>query len=365
LDGILEGPPVAWRRLIVSSRREGTAALLERHLRTRSDRVPADILAELRRIRLASTARHLLALEIVGPLLRAARAAGLRIGISKGFHWAERLYPQPGLRPYLDVDLLVRPAEWRAFLDLLDASGFRSEEGRGAASPGGKAPAWAFSPTFRKDGLAVEVHPNPFGLQIPSSTEEAFWGSLREEPFAGGTVFVPTWSREFCTAAVHAQQHSYRRLAWLVDLAEMAGRADLDWAEASGLARREGLAAVLAHGLRIASLCWPGCIPAGRERLFPASSLARRGTRFFWPEKAVASRRALPEAPYYMPSIFALAGRGSLPGMVRGLARIFFPPPGWIRRQMPAEGRLHRLFYAVRRLLRPWVFLVERRIARR
>jgi hypothetical protein len=298
-------------------------------------------------------------------LLWEAQAAGLRVGISKGFHWAERLYPEPGLRPYLDVDLFVRPAEWRDFLGLLHRAGFRPEIGTLTEISSSPASAWAFSPVFRKDGLAVELHPNPFGLQIPSATGDAFWDALREVPFAGGTAFAPPWPYEFCTAAVHAQQHSYSRLSWLVDLAEIAGRTDLDWAVASRLARREGIEPVLAHGLRIASLCWPGCIPEGRNRLFPAGRMARRGARFFWPEESVASRRPLPEAPYYMPSIFALARRGSPLGMARGVVRILFPPAGWVRRQMPSAGGFRRFEYSVRRFLRPWIFLVERRLSGR
>ncbi|MDD8026467.1 MAG: nucleotidyltransferase family protein [Acidobacteriota bacterium] len=351
------------RRFLASARREGTAPLLERHLRRRPDLVPAAVLAELRGIRLAAAARDLRARGIMRPLLETAFFAGLKVGISKGFHWAERLYDEPGLRPYLDVDVFVRPAEWRSFLEILRRTGFRPDGTRDFDSvPGLRAPAWTFSPVFRKDGLAVEIHPNPFGLQSPSPADEDFWRSLRPVSLAGTTAYVPAWPQEFCYAAIHAQQHSYGRLSWLVDMAEMAGLSEWNWDTVAGLARRAGIEASLEHGLRIVSRCWPGAIPEPGRRLIPDGGWARRTARFFWPEEAAAARRPIPEAPYYMPTLLALTRRGRLGPKVRTLGRILCPPRDWIRSQMPGAGPLARTGYAVGRLARPWIYLVRRRI---
>jgi hypothetical protein len=343
-------------------RREGTAPLVERQLRGLGSLVPAWASAVLRELRLASTARHLRAVEIMAPLLLAARAEGLLVAACKGFHLAETLYPEPGLRPYLDIDLLVAPSSWRKALDWLQQSGFRADIGPGGREPSGRVPAWTLSPVFRRDGLAVELHPNPLGLQIPSLTETGFWSALREERIGSAPVLVPPWSHELVHAAIHAQQHSYGRLSWLVDLAEMAARPDLDWPAASRLAGEEGLGASVLHSLRIVSRCWPGSIPAAAERLFRTGLLAERASRFFWPIEAAAARKQLAAAPYYMPSVFAALRRGSLLGIIRGLRPIFFPPRGWVAAQLPGRGPMARAGYAVHRLLRPWVYLASRRL---
>jgi len=313
---------------------------------------------------LAAAARDAKARAVVGPLLREAGRAGLRIAVSKGFHWAERLYDEPGLRPYLDVDLFVHPSEWRAFLDLLGATGFRPEGPAGAGSgPGRPRREWACSPVFHKAGLAVEAHPNPLGLQIPAVNNRLFWDSLRPVRLAGEAAWVPSWPHELVYAALHAQQHSYARLSWLVDLAEMAGLPGLDWDEATSIVRGEGLLDALAHGLRLAERCWPGSIPAPARRLMAAEGGAvRRACLFFWPPEAIAVRRRLPAAPYYMPSLFALLRRGRPGPALRGAARILWPPRGWIRRQVSGAGRCRRTAYAAGRWLRPIVYLVRRLI---
>jgi hypothetical protein len=299
----------------------------------------------------------------MAPLLEAAGREGLRIAISKGFHWAERLYGEPGLRPYLDVDGFVHPDEWSGVLDLLRRTGFRPDPGSSFVSaPRGDAPVWTHSPVFRKDGLAVEIHPNPLGLQIPSRAEKGFWDSLRQVRLAGTAAFVPGWPQELAYAALHAQQHSYTRLSWLVDLKEIAGLEGLDWAEAVGLAREEGIEASLAHGLHIVSRCWPGAVPERGTRLFPGGGWTSRASRFFWPVEAVASRRPAPEAPYYMPSILALLRRRRPGSAVRSLAGILWPPRDWVQRQLPGESRLVRARYSAGRLLRPWIYLVRRLI---
>jgi len=300
---------------------------------------------------------------IVGPLLRESGRAGLRVAVSKGFHWAERLYGEPGLRPYLDVDLFVHPSEWRAFLVVLRETGFRPEGDPGSeAGPGRGVPAWSFSPVYRKDGLAVEVHPNPLGLQIPARADRLFWDSLQPVSLAGGAAWVPGWPQELCYAALHAQQHSYARLSWLVDLAEMAGMEGLDWAEAGSIAAAEGLEDSLGHGLRLIARCWPGAVPDSGRRLIPSGGWARRACLFLWPPEAVASRRPSPSAPYYMPSLLALTRRGRPWPALRAAARILWPPRGWIRRQASGAGPGARAAYAAGRWLRPWIYLVQRLI---
>src|SRR5262245_59089185 len=52
-------------------------------------------------------------------LFRALRAAGVEPILIKG--WASaRLYPEPGLRPYGDVDLVVRPEQYAAAMAVLN-----------------------------------------------------------------------------------------------------------------------------------------------------------------------------------------------------------------------------------------------------
>lgn len=59
----------------------------------------------------ASRARHLVMTAELGRVLRRCRAEGLPVMVLKGPALAETVYPDPTLRPFSDLDLLVRPAD--------------------------------------------------------------------------------------------------------------------------------------------------------------------------------------------------------------------------------------------------------------
>jgi hypothetical protein len=59
----------------------------------------------------ACRARHLLMTRELGQALRQCAAAGVDVIVLKGPVLAESVYPDPALRPFSDLDLLVRPAD--------------------------------------------------------------------------------------------------------------------------------------------------------------------------------------------------------------------------------------------------------------
>jgi len=362
LDRELASPAVAWNSLVAAAVREGIAPLLDLHL-GRDDRVPSGIRAALRSARLAAVARELAVRPILGSLLRDAGDEGLSVVVVKGAFLAEYLYGGPGLRPYLDVDLLVRPGQWPELRSVLKRTGWdepAAPDHGGARPPVPGGAAWLESPVFRKGGLSVEVHLNPLGLHMPLRDEGAFWNSLRRVLLAGAPALALDWPRALCTAAVHAQQHSYGRLVWLVDLAEMAKLPGLDKAAIVAAAEAEGIAGPLRHGLRMAArLRGNG---AGRSWAFPfpAASLEDRALSFLWPAERVLSRRALTPAPYYTPSILAFLRRREPVAAWHGLRRILFPPRNWVDRNYPGRRGFRLLAHYIRRVAGPWIYLAKR-----
>jgi hypothetical protein len=71
---------------------------------------PADPLAraEMQAARMLAGARHVAIRGVLRSLLRAWNGAGIEVLLFKGFHLAEFVYADPGLRHYSDVDLLIR-----------------------------------------------------------------------------------------------------------------------------------------------------------------------------------------------------------------------------------------------------------------
>lgn len=102
---------------------------------------------------------------------RLARA-GLPFACIKGFASAHTLYPEPALRAFGDLDLLVRPEDRAALVDLLAADGFAFR-----ALP---RPWWAIVPSesapplvAADGGCNVDIHVAPDADPLPRALDAA------------------------------------------------------------------------------------------------------------------------------------------------------------------------------------------------
>jgi hypothetical protein len=153
-------------------------------------------------------------------------AAGVEALVVKGWAMA-RQYPEVGLRPYTDLDLIVRPGQWgaaRAALGALPSLDYPVDIHEGSARLG----PWDF------DALA---------------------GGAVRVPLAGVEARVPGAEHHLGILALHALRHGVFRPIWLVDLAvAVEGRPPaFDWSRCVGPDRRPAdwitCAVALAHGL--------------------------------------------------------------------------------------------------------------------
>lgn len=357
----LLGQEISWPQLTERAEEEGVLPLLYRNLKDMSDVVPADVLARLKGRYLANLARTLRVAKEVGPLLGAVRASGRTAVLTKGLRLAPTVYPDPGLRPFWDVDLVVPAADWPDVRAIVEAAGFAeaTEEEPGRSLPA-STPGWTYSPYFRRGDLVLEFHFNVLGLHFPAGPLPREVLARMPLPAGGGeaTVFSPAF--EFCYLCLHAQQHSYRRLIWLTDIALMATGTGIPWDEAGRVAAAYGLRTPVFHGLALAERLWPGTIAPGVLARFRPGPVTRAALGLLWPGTA-AAERALASWPYYMPSLFALWERRSVVLAARTLPSILFPPRAWLARASGLPKGSARLTgeYA-KRMLRPFGLAVRR-----
>ena len=185
-------------------------------------------------------------------------------------------------------------------------------------------------------------------------------------PFRGAEALVFPPEAELCYLCLHAQQHSYQRLIWLVDIAEMASRRDLDWDKVGEICAGLKVHAPVFQGLCLADALWPDTVPrAVLSRLSPGP-LTRRALRFFWPAADVARRRTPFAWPYYMPTLFSLWERRA-PGLAaRTVHDIFFPPGPWLAGARKRPERSARLYFQyARRISRPFGLAARRLVKMR
>ena len=355
--------PVSWGELVERAGREGVSPLVYRSLRSIGGPVPEDVLASLRKVYFANEARNTRLFHRIHPLLEATRAAGLRTVLTKGARLALTVYPEIGLRPFTDVDLVVHPGDWAALETALAGSGFAPEPGgRVRLHPRNRALDWTFSPYYRQGELVIELHFTYLGLHMPFRSEADFWASARSVSMNGAEALITSPEYELCTLCLHAQQHSYGRLMWLTDIAELAPRPEIDRDKVARISHREGIGPVVRYGFELVNSLWPGTIPSPFVCALGRGHLAAVLQPAFWPPAAVARRADRTPLPYYTPTFFTLLSRRKPLTAARTLLRILFPPMAWIADSYNvAPGSPRAWLRYLRRLGAPFAWLLKKK----
>ena len=181
----------------------------------------------------------------LGPLTE----AGLEPVVMKGPALAAR-YPEPGLRPMEDIDVLL-PRRWHAgALDALRGAGWR------VARPGrrGHYDTVLCHPAVP---LALELH---HGLQswyerANRLSPDELWSVRVRRDCLGSAAWGLPVEHEIVLLAAHAGKphHGFARMVWIADLAMVVGHAPaVDWERVALLAGRARCATVVATALALA-----------------------------------------------------------------------------------------------------------------
>ena len=359
-----EGPD--WDGLEARAEDEGTAPLVHWNLRNLAGAVSGRGPERFKTQFLRNVGRNVRLYSLLEPFLEKARRSGARVALTKGSRLALTVYPDPGLRPFGDVDCIVHPRDWPAVETALEKTGFRKAAASGIR-PDLSDPKlhWTFSPYYRKEDLLVEIHFNYLGLHFPFGSEKDLWDSAGGQAVLGSSVAILSNEYELCTLSLHAQQHSYRKLMWLSDIAALVSRSPVGWDKVASICHREKIRSSVSYALHLVETVWPGSVP--REALTSVSvrPASWRALRFMWPERDV-SGRVIPAAwPYYMPTVLSLWERKNPALALRTLAAILFPPRTWMGAVSGPAGRGLRIAPAyLRRILRPAGLAVKRILSR-
>ena len=219
-------------------------------------------------------------------LLRHAAAAGLEIIVLKGPVLAEQVYPDPALRPFSDLDLLVRSAHRFRMDAALRELGHRRVADEHS---------WDFDVAY--DGATL--YETPGGVRI-----DLHWVLLTEPRFVWNAGEAEVWERSTPITVAGAAARGLGREDLVLYLsAHLAVHHTL-----AGLLRYHDLARVLRH--EAAALDWAALLTrAGRWRV--------RRALFF----ALVGARALFEAPVPPAILAALRPRGPRARLLAALVR--------------------------------------------
>ena len=180
--------------------------------------------------------------------------AGLEPVVFKGPAVAAR-YPEPGLRPMDDIDLLLPEADHRSALDALGRAGWQ------VARAGGGDHYDTLLTHCEVPSLFLELH---YGLEhashrVTALDPDTLWALRQPLECAGTPAFGLPPAEELVVLAAHAGKlyHSFRRLVWIADLAMIVGAAAsdgtaIDWDHVHAVAEAARCVTVVGAALAMA-----------------------------------------------------------------------------------------------------------------
>lgn len=210
-------------------------------------------------------------------VLDAFRRASLPAALIKGEDFTDRLYRQPSLRPFRDVDLMLPREMIDSTSDIMQTLGYRFVRPAGKYNDNYGERTWD---SLSEPRTRVELHWNlincPAQRRLSSlAFEELQW---EETSTAERIPLRVTPAAMLLIATVHAVvSHRFDRLQHLCDIRqlcrEIAGPLDIDWLRESAV--RNGTSAALTGALAVTSriLNEPACESVLRQLRLPVARL--------------------------------------------------------------------------------------------
>jgi hypothetical protein len=211
--------------LVHTASRHGLSALLYEALHREQLKLRAASHEQLRRQALVLLSAGMRIQKLTHAVLGAFEADGIPVVLLKGYGLASRLFPEnPIVRPSSDVDVLVHPEHLEAARRACERLGLTS------ASSERFDFAHHHHVAMSRGASLVEIHFALFsGLGGANLSASAFFERSEAHQLLGHPVRFLAPEDELLYLCVHAANHSFLRLFWLVDIARFLLRYGLDF----------------------------------------------------------------------------------------------------------------------------------------
>jgi Uncharacterised nucleotidyltransferase len=348
---------VDWSALVELAVREGTAPLLHSHLCRLDllDRLPGPA-----RRRLNEVARGVWAANIVlarhwGEATAALRGAGVDTLTLKGMALANVVYPETGLRPMADVDLLVRPADHATALAVLRELGYQT--------PGEAADRLGASRSFTelvRAGTRIDLHWHAAHYLrfegIVAIDHDGLWSRARSLVAPEGRSLMLSPEDLLLHLILHLTLGSdFARVLWYADIDAVVRRfaAELDWSRLEKEAGRWRVRTLAGWTLGVVAASFGTPLPPGLLERLEQGRLRRAAVAECIGASAPPSLAgALDDARVY-PAQTLLMDRAI--DVLRVFAWTFFPSSTWLKHHYTLDSWQVPLYRAVHPLRVCWL----------
>jgi Uncharacterised nucleotidyltransferase len=221
-----------WEYLLETSVRHGVSPLLYHGLSQVVSTaappavVPSRVMSELLALYRNTRRRNRRLYRVLGAICRACDAAGIQVLALKDIHLARDAYPDIGLRPLGDLDILIHQEDYPRMARCLQDLGF-------APLPGSSLPytlkyAWAHHFHRTADNVWVDLqwgilqrewdiyHEGTGGFDV-----NRMWQGATSVVFGDYTLLVPAIEDMLFHLCLHLEGHGYSELCLFCDIAEI------------------------------------------------------------------------------------------------------------------------------------------------
>lgn len=269
--------PVDWDAALRVATRHQLAPVLRARLEALQVELPTAIATRLREVLHWVGRRNLHLTSHLAEMLGEWEERGVRAVPLKGPVLASAIYESPALRVFSDLDILVESVGGlRIAHRSLLSRGFRPVA---RLTPGQDLACrlvwYAYGYRREEDGVDVELHwrlaPACFPLR---GARTRLWRNTRRTSLHGTSVAAlrPDWL--LLTLCIHGAKSEppWSKLKWVLDVAELARSAELDWPFLVEEARETGCLGILHLGLRLARDLFAVETPEAVRASMPADS---------------------------------------------------------------------------------------------
>lgn len=208
------------------------------------------------------------AVQLEGELIRLEEVLDtLPAVVLKGAVLAHAAYPDPTLRPFTDIDILVAGRHHTAAVRTLEAMGY--QRSRPEPAPGYDARVGKALTLTHPGGVVIDLHRTLVAGNLGDSIDvDEIIADRRAVLLGGVQIPGPSWEAHLVEVALHAVMgDGLTRALSIRDIAQLALHPDLDADRAVELVQRWKATEPVAHGLRAAIDGIGVALPAPLESL--------------------------------------------------------------------------------------------------
>lgn len=266
-------------------------------------------------------------------LLSACAGASLEIIVLKGAALAETVYPRPSLRPFGDIDILVRPEDSGRAHALLSGLGYVAEAASWAGLRAGQTCEANFFRHTERGPVVVELHTNLLNNALLWSQVHldlpGLWQRSRPARLAGVDALVLGPEDQLLHLCLHLAGHYFDAPKSLQDIKQVCAVQSVNWPLFVALCRKAGAASIGYGGLFAAAQQGAAVPPSVLESLALLESLTprRRRTLETLITARVQNRAASGTEAQRFKLIWLL---GSPSARVSAVRHLFFPVRPWL-----------------------------------